>query len=350
MRRYIISLLLFSLFITPVVAQETPEPLPESALLAGVRLVWQDWNRCSAAALTMQLSFWRDEANYRDTVNHLNPYSSDVSVRFDEMIAYAETFGVRGVVRMGGTTDMLKRLVANGFPVLVENSHFVDSRSLRNWTSHNRVIVGYDDGAGVFYAMDSVLGGGPDKSGRPFTYTEFEELWRQLNHTYLVLYDPVHETRLREIIGQQWDPVFNAEWTLARAQANLYNQNHDGFDNFNMGTALVALGEYERAIQAYEVAEEIGLPWRMLWYQFGPLEAYLQTERYADAQTLAREVLAGSPHVEEMYYYIARAYLGQGNIERAVENLELVTRRNPHFTVAVDLLDEIRGETVDLGN
>jgi tetratricopeptide (TPR) repeat protein len=195
-----------------------------------------------------------------------------------------------------------------------------------------------------------VLGGGPDKSGRPFDYAEFEEEWRQLNHNYLVLYDPVHETRLREIIGQQWDLVFNAEWTLARAQANLYNQHHDGFDNFNMGMALVQLEEYERAVRAFEVAREIGVPWRMLWYQFGPLEAYLQTGRYADAQTLAREVLAGSPNVEEMYYYIARAYLGEGNVERAEDNLELVTRRNPFYTSAIDLLNEIRGETVDLGN
>jgi tetratricopeptide (TPR) repeat protein len=352
MRRSILFLLILwvgSIAGQSVSAQETASqtlmtPLPEHTLLNGLTIYWQQFNRCSAAALTIQISYWSDDADYETAANRLNPNSADVSVRFDEMIAFAETYGLRGVARMGGTTDMLKRLVVNGFPVLVENAYYVGDRRFQNWTSHNRVIVGYDDVDGVFYALDSVLGGGPDDLGRPFDYAEFEENWRELNHGYLVLYKPEDETRLQEVMGQQWDVVFNAEWTLARAQARLYTDDHDGFDNFNMGMALVELGEYERAIEAFAVAKEIGLPLRMLWYQFGPFEAYLGLERYDDVITRGREVLAYSPHVEEMYYYIARAYLAQGNLERAEANLEVATGRNPYYVDAMTLLDELRGE------
>lgn len=349
MRRLLNSLLWIILFyvlaLPHALAQEPLPDFPDHALLTGLTLVWQDWNRCSAAALTMQLSYWRDDARYQDTLNYLNPYDADVSVRFDEMIAFAETYGLGGIARMGGTTDMLKRLVAHGFPVLVENGYYVDGTGARHWTSHNRVVVGYDDPNGVFYALDSVLGGGTDRQGRAFGYAEFEEAWRQMNHTYLVLYEPRDESRLSAILGRQWDSAFNAEWTLARAQANMYLPNAgDSFDHFNMSMALVALGEFERAIQAFEIAREMGLPWRMLWYQYGPLEAHLQLGRYDDVYALAREVLAYAPDHEEMYYYIGQAYLGQGNLERAQANLEAATGRNPNFTNAETLLAAVRGQ------
>ena len=342
MRQILVSALLFFLLVGNIPAQSTPEDLPDSVLLTGLTLYWQDRNRCSAAALSIQLSYWRDDIHYEDTLARLNPNSGDVSVRFDEMIAYAETFGLRGVARMGGTTDILKRLVVGGFPVLVENGYYDGEAIARNWTSHNRVVVGYDDTAGVLYVLDSVLGGGEDDLGRAFEYAEFEAVWRQMNHNYLVLYEPEDESQIQAILGQQWDTTFNAEWTLARAQANLYTANPDAFDNFNMGTALVALGEYERALQAFGVAERMGLPWRMLWYQFGPFEAYLQTGNYAEVRRRTQEVLTGNSQVEEMYYYLACAYVAEGNQEQARINLEAAIWRNPYYTAASDLLAQVQ--------
>ncbi len=58
---------------------------------------------------------------------------------------------------------------------------------------------------------------------------------------------------------------------------------------------------------------------------------------------IVREVLASAPGVDEMYYYIARAYQGQGNTERAIANLEAALWRNPFMTEAQDLMDTLSG-------
>ena len=47
----------------------------------------------------------------------------------------------------------------------------------------------------------------------------------------------------------------------------------------------------EEAAAAFDQARQIGLPWRMLWYQFGPFEAYYETGRYDEVIALADATL-----------------------------------------------------------
>jgi tetratricopeptide (TPR) repeat protein len=318
--------------------------LPERVLMSGFDMIWQDPNRCSAAALTIQMSYFRNGLDYYDTIRDLNPHEEDMSVRLDEMIAEAETHGLKGIERMGGTIDMLRLLVANGFPVLIENVYYDGGDVMRDWMSHNRVIIGYDDALGIFYSFDSLRGNG-EGEGLTFEYSFIEERWRPMNRVYLVLYEPEDEAFLQEVMGEHWDPQFNAEWTLQQVQADLNGPAPDSFDSFNLGSTLVALERYEEAATAFDTARAIGLPWRMLWYQFGPFEAYLQVGRYQDVYALTRSVIADAPGVEEMYYYIARAYAADGNTERAIANLEAALWRNGNFRDAAVLLAELRGET-----
>lgn len=353
-RKLIACVLIFAMTVGGVSAQTsatfptdpddriTEETLPERALLTGFLMVWQNSNRCAAAALTIQMSHFRDGLNYYHTISGLNPHSEDMSVRLDEMIAYAEQHGLRGIERTGGTLDMLKLLIANGFPVLIENVYYDGSDVMRDWMSHNRIIIGYDDDLGVFYAFDSLRGNG-DGLGMMFDYMFVEDRWRPLNRNYLVLYEPEQEALLEAVMGDQWDVTLNAEWTLEQVMADKARPNTDSFDDFNLGSALVALGRYEEAVFAFDAARNTGLPWRMLWYQFGPLEAYLQVGRYMDVFTLTRAVISDAPGVEEMYYYIARAYLGEGDTQRAIANLEAAVWRNANYTDAAELLSELRG-------
>ena len=123
--------LVSALSVTGVFAQESTTgavaaaSLPAATRLTGLTPIWQQINRCSGAALTMQLSYF-DEfgGTYDDVIRYLNPHLDDVAVRLDEMAAYAGTIGLRAVERTGGTVGLLKALVAGGFPVLVENSYF----------------------------------------------------------------------------------------------------------------------------------------------------------------------------------------------------------------------------------
>src|SRR5215207_1981715 len=102
-----------------------PGILPANHYIDGVGMVWQDLNRCSAAAFTIQLSpFSEFTGEYHDIMLRLNPNFEDVSVRVEEMVQVAAEYGIKGIVRRGGTIDMMKRLLASGFPVLIENAYY----------------------------------------------------------------------------------------------------------------------------------------------------------------------------------------------------------------------------------
>jgi tetratricopeptide (TPR) repeat protein len=320
--------------------------IPPSVKLEGLDMIYQQLNRCSAGALTIALSYFDEfDGDYGATIRGLNPHSEDVSVRLDEMITFVRGYGLEGIERTGGTIDLLKLLVANGFPVLVENSYYDGEDLNHDWMSHNRVIMGYDDAEGVLYSFDSLLGAG-DGSGRPIDYEDFENRWRAFNRDFLIVYQPGDEVLLETLLGEHyWDVTANAEWTLQQADAEIAGEHHDSFATFNRGTALVALERYEEAAAAFDEARGAGLPWRFMWYQFGPFEAYLQVGRYDDVIMLARTVLEGTPGVEEMYYYLGRAYEAQGDLQRAQANYEVAAQRNTHFTAAIDALAALENGT-----
>lgn len=162
----------------------------EGVFLEGLSMVYQDVNRCSAAALTMHLSYFSQETvAYRDVILQLNPHPEDVSVRIEEMLLVAEAYGLKGVARRAGTLDLLKRLIDAGLPVLVENSYYEGADRLREWLSHNRVLVGYDDATRQLFFYDSLLGIG-DGRGRAFDYDDYDDRWLPFNRDYLVLYPP----------------------------------------------------------------------------------------------------------------------------------------------------------------
>ncbi len=109
-----------------------------------------------------------------------------------------------------------------------------------------------------------------------------------------------------------------------------------------MGTSLVALGEYDRAASAYDRAWQVGLPWRMLWYQFGPFEAYFQTGRYQDVMSYVEVNLAnGGEDVEETHYWRGRVLEAQGRPQEAVSAYRVALRHNANFAPARQALDSL---------
>src|SRR5690554_6697278 len=88
-------IILVLLFAVPAAAQDastvsSPTNIPEEVRIDGLTLVHQDTNRCSAAALSIQLSHFDGvEMTYSDVVRRLNPYGGDVSVRIEEMAEVA---------------------------------------------------------------------------------------------------------------------------------------------------------------------------------------------------------------------------------------------------------------------
>ena len=134
------------------------------------------------------------------------------------------------------------------------------------------------------------------------------------------------------------------------AQADIARNSEDPFAWFNLGSALVRLaqetGEHRfngDAVAAFDHARQLGLPWRMLWYQFTPYEAYLAAGRNEDVLVLAEATLSstGGQFVEETHYYYGMALAAIGDSDRATSSLQQALLVNPFYSVAENALAEM---------
>ncbi len=68
-----------------------------------------------------------------------------------EMAGFVEQeTDLRMIVRTGGDLDLIKRLIAAGFPVMVEKGF--DVPGVDGWMGHYEVVIGYDDARERFTA------------------------------------------------------------------------------------------------------------------------------------------------------------------------------------------------------
>jgi len=119
-------------------------------------------------------------------------------------------------------------------------------------------------------------------------------------------------------------------------------RSEDAFAWFNLGTDLVVLGESEQAAAAYDRARVIGLPWRMLWYQFGPFQAYCETGRYEELIALADATIAVTSNVEELFYWKGLGLQAMGDSTGARRAFQRALALNPNYTEAADALASMR--------
>jgi tetratricopeptide (TPR) repeat protein len=318
---------------------------PASYTLFGVEHIFQDWNNCGPATLSMALSYYTDEPiDQHLAANWLKPNYEDKNVSPWQMAQYVnEQLGgnLRAAVRQGGDLELLKTLIADNFPVLIEEGYDPPGRDL-GWMGHYLMMSGYDDAAGTFLTQDSFEG--PNYT---YTYDHINEYWRHFNRVYLVVYPPEREAELMALLGTDADEQQNWMNALEAARAEAVANPNDPFAWFNMGTSFVGLGMHAEAAVAYDQARNVGegLPWRMMWYQFGPFEAYLATGRYQDVIDLAQANLndGGGQYVEETYYYAGLARAGLGETERAILNLDGAISFNPNFTPAREAKARLQG-------
>jgi tetratricopeptide (TPR) repeat protein len=248
----------------------------------------------------------------------------------------------KALLRAGGDIDLLKRLIAAGFPVIVEKG-FQPGKEY--WMGHYALVNGYDDTNSRFITQDSYI-----MADFPLPYEDLEgRWWRDFNYTYLVIYPPERETEVLGVLGPQADAAYNAQYALEKAidETSRLSGRDLYFAWYNRGTNLVALQDYEAAALAYDQAfaiyptiPEKDRPWRMLWYQIGPYPAYYYTGRFQDVINLADTTFQwiGDPVLEETFYWRGMAYSALGNQEKAVEDLKKAAELNSNSTPALSEL------------
>ena len=318
---------------TPVSPSPTPPPQATVAArinLAGVEHAYQLWNNCGPVTIAMNLSFFGQSRDQRDVAQFLKPDQDDKNVSPEELLAYAQSQGFAGTVRMGGTLPLLQRLLAAGYPVIVEDWMEPEDRG---GIGHYRLFTGYDLDQGTFIAQDSYYG-----PNRPMPMLAFDANWRVFNRKYIVIYRPEEAERVTELLGEMADTQAMLAHALAVAREEAQADPDDVFAWFNLGTTYTHLAEYELAADAYDEARRLGLPFRMFWYQMEPFRAYLEVGRHQDVIELAEATALSTGGHEESYYYQALAYQAQDREQQAIAYLERALDYNPNFKPAVEML------------
>ncbi len=279
----------------------------------------------------MVLSYFARPEAQDEIAPFLKPDPNDKNVSPPELAAYAQSIGFQAHVGVGGDLTLLKRLLAAGFPVIVE---FWFEPEPDDGMGHYRVLVGYDEQAGAFHAHDSYVG--PNLT---IAYAELDAVWRVFNRAYVVVYPPEEQAAADKILNTTHSGTPMWERALRIAQQELAQDREDAFAWFNFGTSALNLGNTNQAAAAFDRARQIGLPWRMLWYQFGPFEAYWAEGRHQDAIALAEanlQVVA----VEEWHYWRGRAREALGDVAGARSDYRAAVALNANFTAAKEALAE----------
>jgi Peptidase_C39 like family len=329
-------------------------PIPAAFLISGGKYFSQHnrWNYCGPANLAMLLSYLGWSGTADDAARFLKPFPKDKNVMPYEMLDFIQFSGFDGVVRVGGDLELLKRLIANGYPVLVEKGpHFRDIQGNITWMGHYQILNGYDDLNQVFTSQDSYI-----KADYPQPYDKLIEEWRSFNYTYLVAFSPEKRNDVLNLLGADADETTNYQRALSKAGEETFKLR--GVDQFfafyNYGSNLVNLRDFAGAAKAYDTAfalydslpEDMSIrPYRILWYQTGPYFAYYYTGRYTDVIDKATAnsiemVRDDLPALEESYYWRGMAEIKMGEKQAAIDDFYTCLKYHSGFEVCIKALND----------
>ncbi len=343
-------------------------PVPPSVVLENVTYVDQRnrWNYCGPANLTMALNFWGWKGDRDDVARVIKPGTGDKRKSFIEqgepdknVMPYEmanfvnEETEFRALIRHGGDINLLKRLIAAGFPPVVEKGYYErDANGKISWLGHYLFTTGYDDARGGFIVQDAYLKPGKNLLSE---YDAYQEGWLAFNYLFLVVYPPEREAELYQTLGPWADEAWANQRALDLAERDIAALRGDDlfFAWFNKGTSLVQLRAYAAAAAAYDQAfalyaawdvKEKDRPYRMMWYQTGPYFAYYYSGRYQDVVNLANVTLndtIAKPTLEESLLWRGRAYERLGQTQLAIQDYRAALGVHVGWLPALQALQEI---------
>jgi tetratricopeptide (TPR) repeat protein len=364
-------------------AQSTPTitstPVPQTVILDGVTFIDQmnRWNYCGPANLAMALSYvgWKGEPGnssaLRDQIggaikpgvddpslNFIDRSQTDVNVMPREMVDYVNNkTSMRALFRYGGTMELVKSLIAAGFPVIAEKGIYqtLPPENTKQWAGHYAFTTGYDDNTGEFIYQDSYTPNQNipnEKQGKNVraSYAEYVNSWRAFNYVFIVVYQPEREAELYQVLGNWADE----SWAFQKALDTTLQETSSlsGIDQFfawfNEGTSYGLLTDYgqgalayDQAFSLYNTLPEKDRPYRIMWYQTGPYKAYFYTSRYQDVINLAdktESTLFNHRVLEETLYWRALAEANVGLYDAAYADMRKAVHYHPGFQDALDVL------------
>lgn len=309
----------------------TDSPLPESAILNSPAYEKQDINNCGPATMVMNLRYYGWEGDQFTISDVIKPIAQDRNVNVEELDYYVKNYAgwLNTMYRVGGDIKILKKLIAAGFPVMIEETFVFDENFWPNddrWGGHYLFINGYDDQRQQFLTQDSYVG--PD---RWFDYEQIDQQWQAFNRVYIIIYLPDQEETIKQILGDNWDVDQNRQNALEAALKETEEDPDNVFAWFNLGTNYMYFDNYDLSTQAYDRAREIGWPQRMLRYQFGPFISYFHMLRTDDLMALVQYALERTPNSEEALLWNGWGLYRKGDKVKAIESFQAALDAQPNY-------------------
>jgi hypothetical protein len=316
-----------------------PTPIPGAVTLNPPAWELQGPNNCGPASLSMYLRYYGWGGDQEAITAVVKPLDADRNVNPEELVYFVRNHAgwLNAEFRVGGDLDLLRQLIAGGFPVMIEESFYFEQPYWPNddmWAAHYLLLTGYDDTAQVFIGQDSFHG-----ADQRVPYAMLDEYWQIFNRVYLLVYLPGQQSALQSILGANWDADANRQHALEVAQAETQADPNNAFAWFNLGSNLVYFERYGEAATAYDTARTLGLPQRMLRYQFGPFFAYFHAHLNAELLALTEYALERTPNSEEALLWHGWALYRQGDTDKAIADWQAALEANPTYLDAQYALD-----------
>jgi hypothetical protein len=321
--------------------QPSPTPIPGKVELPPPLWEQQGANNCGPATMALYLRFYGWEGTQQEIADVVKPIPEDRNVNPDELVYYVRTHvGWLGAdFRVGGDLQLLRQLIARGFPVMIEESFFFDTPYWPNddlWAAHYLLVTGYDETAHTFTGQDSFHG-----PNQVIAATTLDSYWQIFNRVYLLVYPTTREEALKQLLGDNWDPNLNRQHALDVAKAETEATPNNAYAWFNLGSNLVYFERYGEAASAYDTARSLGLYQRMLRYQFGPFFAYFNDGETDELMAVTEYALQRTPNSEEALLWHGWAEYRLGKKAEAIADWENALKAHPGYQDAQYALDFI---------
>lgn len=303
---------------------QTPTPsiqlitAPLSKVLQTDYHVFQTFNNCGPAALSMVLRFYGINVSQQELGRELRPWQNpqgindDKSVPLEELAEKANDYNLFPYHRPNGNIEIIKKFITYDIPILT-----------RTWTKidedigHFRLIKGYNDQTQQLIQDDSL-----QNKNLWYKYEDFNAIWEKFGYEYLVLVPQDKKKIAEAILGEDADAKVAWQKAANYAQDNLANNPNDVYTRFNLSVALYEIGDYQRSVDEFEKVES-QLPFRTLWYQIEPILAYYESGHYQKVFEISEKILNNQNLAySELYYLRGQIYLKQNNREAARQEFE----------------------------
>lgn len=316
---------------TPLGKEMVPSPTlptaPNTYTIPQRLHVFQSFNNCGPATLSMALSYFDINIDQQELGQALRPYqipggdNDDKSVTLEEVANHAETYGLTSYLRPNGDMEKLKQLISNDIPVVTRSWLHINED-----IGHYRIIRGYDETKQVIIQDDSLEG-----KNLQIPYADFFEMWKPFNYEYLVIVDDSKKDLVEQILGEDVDTT--TAWSNAkiRIQNELTNDPENIHLRFALSRIYYYLNDYKSSVNEFNAVES-RLSFRTLWYQIEPIKSLYMDGEYDRVLSLTDKILNNQNRAfSELYVIRAQIFEKQGNSIREQQEREKATLYNKNL-------------------